>query len=947
MTKQLSKEQISICGAREHNLKNISLTIPRNKFVVVTGVSGSGKSSLVFDTLYAEGYRKYLSCLSTHARQDLQKIARPDVDYIKGLSPVVAIEQHASGSAGPRSTVGTVTELADYARLLWASLAATYCPKDGGRVERRSLEDCLEKLFLEPSGSKVMILAFVARAKKSLLRKELVSLKQKGYNRVRLESELLLIDAIDWKQYGTGILLLEVVIDRIKLDASDRSRIADSLELAFREGGDKALALIQPPKKTNWKEVILSQHWSCDVCGTGYAPLTQKSFSSNSVEGACTECSGVGVKMNFIPELAISDPKKSIKDGAIKALRLGPRNLNIKHKAIFTQLSKQVPFGFDTPWEDLDTQTQELLLYGSGERTFTFKLARRKAFDAPFPGAITMLQDLFEGTSSETLRARLMAYQKSVPCPCCKGERLNALSQKAVFKGLRYPEFISKNVEEALSWVDHTASSASWARPIEDAFKNMRERLFFLKELGLSYLTLERSYNTLSGGESQRVRLATQLGLGMVGLLYVLDEPSIGLHPRDNKRLINALIELKKRGNSLVVVEHDEEIMRQADYLIEIGPAAGESGGAVMFEGSLPRCMKSKQSLTGHYLSGRSSIEKDYKDKDPVKKEVLCVNGATENNLKSISVSFPVGLLTVVCGVSGSGKSTLVLDILANAASRKLNKSKSIPGRHKSIKGLEFFEKVVCVDASPIGRSPRSNPATFVKLFDPLREIFSQCALSRVRGYKPGRFSFNVKGGRCERCQGDGAIKVSMQFLGDTFSECPSCQGKRYNRETLEVLYKGKSISDVLEMTVDEARLLFQAIPKIESKLTVLQDVGLGYLRLGQASNTLSGGEAQRIKLSLELSKRQQGKNLYILDEPTTGLHSEDIQKLLNLLLRLRDSGNTIIVIEHHLDMIKLADWLVELGPDGGNAGGELIFSGKPRELPACVDSLTGQCIDL
>ncbi|MGJ3243720.1 MAG: excinuclease ABC subunit UvrA [Opitutales bacterium] len=935
---------IFIKGARAHNLKNLDLRIPREQFVVVTGVSGSGKSSLAFDTLYAEGYRKYMDSLSTRARQVLDQMARPDVDYIHGLSPVIAIEQRTGGGANPRSTVGTVTEIADYARLLWAIQAEARCPQDGARIERQSLDDCIARIFREPEGSRLMLLAPVLNAKPALLREELPRLRQRGFTRVRLNGEIRHLDEPDLVPTGARPLAVDLVVDRIVLKADQRSRLADSLELAFEEAGDRALVLVQADRAGEWQEFSVSQHFACTACGEVYEPLTPRHFSWNHIQGACPGCGGLGHILRFNEELVVPDLTKSVKNGAIKPFRLGSKAMIIRRNAQLKQLAEQLPFDPDAPWRDLPEKDRRAILHGAGDRLFSFKLKRgnAKPDTVPWAGVLAELETARRETSSESLKARLMAFQTSAPCPACGGARLAAYPRAARLAGHGFTDFMRRSIDSALVFMREDMNAEAAGRDaIGDALRGLYHRLHFLGEVGLGYLTLDRAYATLSGGEAQRVRLATQLGMGLVGVVYVLDEPSIGLHPIDNRRLIRTLTDLRDRGNSVIVVEHDASTMRAADQLIELGPGAGETGGEIIFQGTPEACQTAERSRTGPFLAGRQMVERSVPHRPPGR-GWLALRGCREHNLKGFDVRFPVGLLTAVCGVSGSGKSTLVNDILGRAAAFRLNKAREVPGRHDGLDGLEAFSRVIRVDQEPIGRSPRSNPATFTKLFDQLRDLFARAPLSRVRGYKSSRFSFNMSGGRCERCKGDGAIKLDMQFLADAYATCPSCQGRRYNRETLEVRFKGYSIADVLEMTVDEALALFRRQPKIQEKLQTLQAVGLGYVRLGQSATTLSGGEAQRIKLSLELSKRQQGDTLYILDEPTTGLHWIDVQRLMDLLFQLREAGNTIVVIEHDTDVIRLADWIIELGPEGGEAGGHLVFSGEPADFK---DTPTAGCL--
>jgi len=938
---------LHIKGAREHNLKNLELRIPRGKLVVVTGPSGSGKSSLAFDTIYAEGYRKYMESLSTQARQMLEQLKRPDVDFIHGLSPVLAIEQRTGGSS-PRTTIATVTEVADYGQLLWALCGEQRCPKDGGRVLQRSLDDNVQHVLTACSGERIQLLAPALRAKPSVLRDELPRLRQRGFQRVRIDGTIKNLDEPNLVPGGTQELTVELVIDRLVASADQRSRLADSLELAFREGRDRALVLAQKSTSDPWREVPLSQSLSCEICGDIFEKLTPRHFSPNNADGACPTCGGLGRKLRFVPDLIVANPEKSVRAGALKPWRIGGKNLIIKHNALLKQLAEQLPFDADTPWGELPEEVRKTILFGAGERLFAFKLRRmREARATPFTGVIADLETSYRETDSEGFRARLSTFMISGPCPECRGSRLNARSSAvrlaAGGKTLTFPEFLAQDIGAAESIADDWVARLRENDAARDVVTGIQQRLHFLLETGLGYLTLNRDYATLSGGEAQRVRLATQLGMGLIGVIYVLDEPSIGLHSHDNDKLLDTLRALRDRGNTVLVVEHDEETMRAADELIELGPEAGTEGGHLLFQGTPAECaaLPFKRSRTGPYLARTLSVIKDAVTKTP-DGAWLTVREARENNLQGIDAKFPIGLLTCVTGVSGSGKSTLVNDILATAAAKKLNGAKSIAGKHRHIENLDSFERLVQVDQEPIGRSPRSNPATFVGLLDLLRDLFAQVPLSKVRGYKPSRFSFNVRGGRCERCQGGGMIKLDMLFMADAYAPCPSCGGRRYNRETLEILFHGKSIADVLDMTVRDAVGLFRNIPRAIDKLATLEAVGLGYLKLGQSATTLSGGEAQRLKLSLELSKRQQGETLYILDEPTTGLHWVDIQRLLDLLFKLRDAGNTVIVIEHNLDVINLADWIVDLGPGGGKTGGQLVYAGPRTEIEAVKTSLTG-----
>jgi excinuclease ABC subunit A len=959
---------IHIKGAREHNLKNLELRLPRGKLVVITGPSGSGKSSLVFDTLYAEGHRKYMESLSTEARQVLEQLRRPDVDFIHGLSPVLAIEQRTGGGS-PRTTVATVTEIADYARLLWALQGGQFCPKDGGRIEPRSLDDCVERVLREAPGGRIMLLAPWMRARPSVLRDEFPRLRQRGFQRVRIEGEIKPLDDPHLLPAGAKELAVDLVIDRLVATPDQRSRLADSLELAFREGQDRAVALVQKSAEASWEEIALSQSLSCAICGEVYDRLTPRHFSFNHQEGACPACGGLGRQMTFSAELVVPDPGKSVRGGALKPWRIGGKNLIIKHNAILKQLAGQLPFDPEKPWRELPETVRQTLLHGAGERLFSFRLRRMKHPRLmPFAGVLALLDQSWRETRSDGFRARLTTFQVSAECPACRGSRLNpraaavTISCRSLLAGdvgtaaggarastllpLSFPQFMSRDVARAHAFARELVAAHGDNAAIRDVVTGIEQRLHFLLETGLGYLTLDREYSTLSGGEAQRVRLATQLGMGLIGVIYVLDEPSIGLHAHDNRKLIETLWELRDRGNTVIVVEHDEETMRAADELVELGPGAGTEGGELLFQGTPAACaqLPAAASRTGPYLARKLRVIKEARTREPDGRW-LTVRGAREHNLKNLDVAFPVGLLTCVAGVSGSGKSTLVNDILAAAAARKLNGAKTLPGRHRGLEGLEYFEKTVLVDQEPIGRSPRSNPATYTKLLDLLRELFAKCPLAKVRGYKASRFSFNVRGGRCERCQGDGQIRLDMQFLADAYAECPSCGGRRFNRETLEVRFHGRNIADVLALTVREAMELFRNIPRITEKLATLDAVGLGYLQLGQSAVTLSGGEAQRLKLSLELSKRQQGQTLYILDEPTTGLHWTDIQRLMDLLFKLRDAGNTVVIIEHNLDVIHLADWIIDLGPGGGDAGGELVYAGPRAGVEKEPRSLTGAAL--
>lgn len=981
MESSFDSSSIHIRGARTHCLRDLELRIPRGKMTVVTGVSGSGKSSLAFDTLYAEGKRRFMESLSARARAALEQTDRPDVDFIHGLTPVIAVEQRTSGGANPRDTVASVTEIADYARLLWCAAGDRRCPKDGGRIVRRTLDDCIDGLLRDFPGARAMLLAPHLAGRPAVLREPLDDLVRRGFRRARIGGRIVETDAPDALPTGRDEVAVDIVIDRVSLAADARSRLADSLELTFREGRNRAFVLVEN-KTGGWDEHPLSLNLSCETCGDVHETLTPKHFSPNRPEGACPCCGGLGKTLRFAEELVVPDFSKKLGDGAIKPWKLGSKRMITERNAILRQLAAQVPFDADKPWGEIPADARRLILEGDPAREFVLKVGRRKAATGPWAGVFADLAESLAETSSDHLKARLNTFRISSPCPVCGGGRLNPAAQAVTLGGVSISRFYQMSVEDAFAFAgalaptnasgesrvmsgELTPSHASkdtrsktrssgtdspltphhsplFSGPTEEARKGLEQRLGFLQKSGLAYLGLDRESGTLSGGETQRVRLATQLGLELAGVTYVLDEPSIGLHPADHAKLLGALTDLRDRGNTLVVVEHDRETMLAADRVVELGPGAGKEGGRLVFEGSLDACKKSPESRTGAFLSGRAEVERTAKQL-PAPDKFIRIKAAAENNLKGFDALIPVGRLTGVCGVSGSGKSTLALDILGAFCARKFNGAKTLPGRHDGIEIPDTVTGFVQVTQDPIGRSARSNPATFTGIFDHLRELFSKASLSKIRGYEASRFSFNLRGGRCEKCQGDGTVYLDMQFLGETAIPCPSCGGARYNRETLEVRHKGLNIAEVLDLTIADAFVFFKNHPRIENKLRTLVDVGLGYIKLGQPADTLSGGEAQRLKLADELGKRKEGGCLYLLDEPTTGLHWDDVQKLLDLLFRLRDAGNTVVVIEHHTDILRHADWLLELGPGGGRHGGALLHSGPPAELKSVKGSPTGR----
>jgi excinuclease ABC subunit A len=929
-------DEIKIRGARTHNLKNINLDLPRNRLTVITGLSGSGKSSLAFDTLYAEGQRRYVESLSAYARQFLQLMEKPDVDLIEGLSPAISIEQKAT-SHNPRSTVGTVTEIHDYLRLLFARAGTPHCPDHDLPLEAMSVSQMVDHVLALPEETALMILAPVVANRKGEQLELFSELRAQGFVRLRVDGKVYDIDSLP-KLAKNSKHTVDVVVDRLKVRPDQRQRLAESFETALLHAEGRAVAA----EMESGTEHMFSAKFACPVCSYSLQELEPRLFSFNNPMGACPKCDGLGQIQFFDPLRIVAFPHMSLAGGAIK----GWDKRNQFYFQMLESLAEHYKFDIAQPFEELPEETRQIVLYGSGREQIRFKYFSEKGtrFERShsFEGVIPSLERRYKETDSVMVREELTKYLNSQPCPECHGTRLRREARHVFIGGRTLSEIshmplgVCRNFFDALTLVGHRAQVA------EKIVKEINSRLGFLINVGLDYLSLDRSAETLSGGEAQRIRLASQIGSGLTGVMYVLDEPSIGLHQRDNSRLLETLAYLRDLGNTVIVVEHDQEAIEGADYVVDIGPGAGEHGGRVVAEGTPAQVRDNPDSLTGAYLSGRKRIEIPAKRTQPVQDRQLRILGARGNNLKEVTLDIPVGLLTCITGVSGSGKSTLINDTLYAAAARHLYGSSTEPAAHEGIEGLEFFDKVINVDQSPIGRTPRSNPATYTGLLTPIRELFSGVPESRQRGYEPGRFSFNVKGGRCEACQGDGMIKVEMHFLPDIFVPCDVCHGKRYNRETLEIRYKGKTIHEVLQMTVEQAREFFDAVPVVAKKLQTLMDVGLSYIQLGQSATTLSGGEAQRVKLALELSKRDTGRTLYILDEPTTGLHFHDIEMLLQVLHRLRDHGNTIVVIEHNLDVIKTADWVVDVGPEGGDGGGRIIATGSPEEVSVHAGSHTG-----
>ncbi|MCW7762253.1 excinuclease ABC subunit UvrA [Photorhabdus luminescens] len=933
-------DNIEVRGARTHNLKNINLIIPRDKLIVITGLSGSGKSSLAFDTLYAEGQRRYVESLSAYARQFLSLMEKPDVDHIEGLSPAISIEQKST-SHNPRSTVGTITEVHDYLRLLFARVGEPRCPEHDIPLAAQTVSQMVDNVLTLPEGHRLMLLAPIVKERKGEHTKLLDNLAAQGYIRARIDGEVCDLSdppRLELQKKHT----IEVVIDRFKVRADLAQRLAESFETALELSG--GTAIVANIDDNTAEELIFSANFACPACGYSMSELEPRLFSFNNPAGACPTCDGLGIQQFFDPDRVIQNGDISLAGGAIR----GWDRRNFYYFQMLCSLAEHYKFDIEAPFNSLSANIQKVVLYGSGKQSIEFKYINDRGDTTvrhhPFEGVLHNMERRYKETESTAVREELAKYISNRSCISCHGTRLRKEARYVFIENTTLPEISDFSIGHAMDFFQNIKLSGQRAQIAEKVLKEIRDRLKFLVNVGLNYLTLSRSAETLSGGEAQRIRLASQIGAGLVGVMYVLDEPSIGLHQRDNERLLETLIHLRNLGNTVIVVEHDEDAIRAADHIIDIGPGAGVHGGEIVAEGTVKDIMVSKESLTGQFLSGKREIAIPEKRIPADPKKVLKLIGAKGNNLKNVTFNLPVGLFTCITGVSGSGKSTLINDTLFPIAQRQLNGATNItPAPYIDIQGLEHFDKVIDIDQSPIGRTPRSNPATYTGVFTPVRELFAGVPESRARGYTPGRFSFNVKGGRCEACQGDGVIKVEMHFLPDIYVPCDQCKGKRYNRETLEVKYKGKNINEVLNMTIEEAREFFDAVPALARKLQTLMDVGLSYIRLGQSATTLSGGEAQRVKLARELSKRGTGQTLYILDEPTTGLHFADIQQLLAVLHQLRDQGNTIVVIEHNLDVIKTADWIVDLGPEGGSGGGEILISGTPEEVAECETSHTAR----
>lgn len=932
----MATDKIIIRGAREHNLKNVSLELPRDKFIVFTGLSGSGKSSLAFDTLYADGQRRYMESLSSYARQFLGQMEKPDVDDIEGLSPAISIDQKTT-SQNPRSTVGTVTEIYDYLRLLYARIGIPHCPVCGREITQQTVDQMVDRVMELSEGSRVQILAPIVRGRKGEHIKEFESARRSGYVRVRVDGNLYELSE-EIKLEKNKKHTIEVIVDRLVVRDNVRSRLADSLETALALAGGLVTIL------TDDEELMFSQNYSCPEHDISIEELSPRMFSFNNPYGACEKCTGLGTFMRVDPDLVVPNKNLSIREGAIKASGWSFAEGGIA-RMYFEGLSAHYGFSLDTPYKQLPKKITNILMNGTNGEKILLKResnSMRGSYQAEYEGVINNLERRYKETNSDWMREEITEWMSNVPCPDCHGDRLKKEILAVTVGGINISQFCKMSVTAALEFLDHLQLSDRDMMIADQILKEIRSRLGFLRSVGLEYLTLSRASGTLSGGESQRIRLATQIGSSLIGVLYILDEPSIGLHQRDNDKLIATLKHLRDIGNTLIVVEHDEDTMLASDYLVDIGPGAGIAGGNIVCAGTVDDIKSCPDSITGQYLSGRKKIPVP-KTRRPGNGCFLTIKGAQENNLKNLNVQIPLGTFTAVTGVSGSGKSSLVNQIIHKHLAAELNGAKHKPGKFESMEGLKALDKVIAIDQSPIGRTPRSNPATYTGLFTDIREVFAQTSDAKIRGYTSGRFSFNIKGGRCEACEGDGILKIEMHFLPDIFVPCEVCKGQRYNRETLEVKYKGKTIGDVLEMTVDEALLFFENVPKLKRRIQTLKDVGLGYVKLGQSATTLSGGEAQRVKLATELSRRSTGKTIYILDEPTTGLHTADVHKLIDVLQQLVDAGNTVLLIEHNLDVIKTADHIIDLGPEGGDRGGTLVAAGTPEEISQVEASYTGQ----
>ncbi|MET8337063.1 excinuclease ABC subunit UvrA [Streptosporangium canum] len=936
-------DRLIVRGAREHNLKDVSLDLPRDSLIVFTGLSGSGKSSLAFDTIFAEGQRRYVESLSAYARQFLGQMDKPDVDFIEGLSPAVSIDQKST-SRNPRSTVGTITEVYDYLRLLWARIGKPHCPQCGRTIARQSPEQIVDRVMELEEGTRFQVLAPVIRGRKGEYAELFSQLQAKGFARARVDGTVVRLDEPPTlkKQEKHDI---EVIVDRLAVKESARSRLTGSVETALQlSGGTITLEFVDLPDNDPNRERFYSEHLYCPYDDLSFEEMEPRSFSFNSPFGACPECTGLGVRMEVDPDLIVPDPETTLGDGAISPWAGG--HTSDYFVRLVEALGLAMGFKLTTPWEKLPKKAQNALLHGHDEQVhvrYSNRYGRERSYYTTFEGAIPWVQRRHAESESDGMREKYEGYMREIPCPACKGARLKPVSLAVTVEDRSIADVSAMSIGECATFLAGLQLSDRDMQIAERVVKEINARMGFLLDVGLDYLTMDRASGTLAGGEAQRIRLATQIGSGLVGVLYVLDEPSIGLHQRDNQRLLETLIRLRDMGNTLIVVEHDEDTIAAADWVVDIGPGAGEHGGQVVVSGTVAELLASEDSMTGAYLSGRRTIAIPAKRRKRDRKRQITVKGAREHNLKGVDVEFPLGVFTAVTGVSGSGKSTLVNDILYNALAKELNGARTVPGRHSRVNGMDLVDKVVHVDQSPIGRTPRSNPATYTGVFDKVRDLFAQTTEAKVRGYQKGRFSFNVKGGRCEACSGDGTIKIEMNFLPDVYVPCEVCHGARYNRETLEVHYKGKTISEVLDMPIEEALGFFDAIPSIKRYLQTLNDVGLGYVRLGQPATTLSGGEAQRVKLASELQRRSTGRTIYVLDEPTTGLHFEDIRRLLGVLGKLVDGGNTVIVIEHNLDVIKTADWLIDMGPEGGSRGGSVLATGTPEEVALVDDSHTGR----